>query len=308
MKNIKYLIILLLSNPLFIQSQTLNKKFIILDSDTKEAIPYVAVKFLNTDKGVYSNEKGIFVYKVIKGKDSIEISHINYSTKKLELSELSSETIYLKPTLNILDEIIVRENKYKEITIGFVKKKKTLSWFIKPKTELATLIKYSKKINDSEIKKIFIPIGKKTLSKNKETLNSSFNNIFRVSLYSNVNNEPGIPLLEKPIIVKVNQNSKEIIEINVEKLNIDFSLEGIFVAVEMIGKLDDNGNVIDDSKNILPAFMFTDKKRKNIISTSFIKTVFGNNKWIKIDEYYKDVPVISKYNMAVSLELSVYEK
>ncbi|WP_299667696.1 carboxypeptidase-like regulatory domain-containing protein [uncultured Polaribacter sp.] len=303
MKIIKYLIILLLSNSFFIHSQNSNKRYIIIDSNTNEPIPYVAIKFLKTNKGVYSNEKGEFIND--EKKDSIQISHLNYSARKIKLSEQSSEIIYLNPKLNVLDEIRIEKNKHKEKTIGFVKKKKNLSWFIKPKTELTTLIKYSKKINNSEIKKIVLPIGKKTLVKNKKL---SFNNIFRVNLYSNINNKPGVSLLKKPVIISINQDSKDIIEINVEKFGVNFPVEGVFVAVEMIGKLDINGNVLNETKNILPAFMFTDKKRKNIISSSFIKTVFGNNKWIKIDEYYKNVPDISKYNMAVSLELLVYEK
>ena len=293
--------ILLLANSIFTYSQ--NSNYIILDSKTNEPIPYVAIKFLKTNKGVYSNDKGVFINN--EKKDSIQISHLNYSSKNIRLSEQSSETIYLNPILNMLDEIILEKNKSKEKIIGYVKKKKTLSWIIKPKTELTTLIKYSKKINASEIKKIFISIGKETLEKNKNLI---FNSVFRVNLYSNKNNKPDTSLINKPIIINVNQDSNNIIEINTEEFSIDFPVEGIFVAVEMIGKLDVNGNVLDKSKNILPAFMFTDKKRKNIISISFIKSIFGNNKWIKIDEYYKNVPDISKYNMAVSLELLVYEK
>lgn len=305
------LIIFLFLTYSSIYGQELNQKYYVINSETNKPIPYVAIQDIESKSGFYTNDKGLFQINKEKINNSFQISHVNYSTKKTKLSKLEDNFIYLNPKLNILDEVVLKAGKTRERTIGYIKKKKTLSWFISPKTEVVTLIRYSKNIKSAIIKKILIPIGKKKLVKKKGVLKyekTDFNSVFRVNLYSCISNKPNKRLLNKPIIVKCNKESKDIIEIDISNQLIDYSNEGVFVGVEMIGELNIEGNLIEDvkPKDVLPAFMFTKKKKKKIFSMSYFRTISSNEEWINIQKNDK-FKIVSEYNMGVSLLLSIYE-
>ena len=190
------------------------QNYYVVDVNTKEKISLANIKHLNKDIGIYSDLKGKFSKNFFKPSDSIKISHINYETLIIKIKNIK-DTIFLNPKRNILDEIIVTNKKGIKKNIGYIKSKKILSWFIQPKSELVTLIKYTKKYNSSIIKKIFIPIGKSIVVKKNGKFKKEdpkFNTIFKVHLYSNANNKPDKEILSKPIIVKCNYLSKDIIE------------------------------------------------------------------------------------------------
>jgi hypothetical protein len=77
----------------------------------------------------------------------------------------------------------------------------------------------------------------------------------------------------------------------------------------MIGMLDVKGEILLSDKNemILPTFKFTDKKKNNISSTTYIKTTFNGNKWKNTKEYNGKVKHLSNYNMALSLLIKIYK-
>lgn len=280
---------------------------VIVDKQTKKNIPYSTIKFLGNNNGIYTSEKGSFFLSNIK-TDSVEITNIGYHSLKMKKSDIK-DTIFLIPKIEQLSEINIDLRKSKKKIIGYRKKAKELSWHVTPKTELATLIKYNKKLENAYLNKIYIPIGKESFKKEKDNYISifpKFNSVFRVNIYSNVNNSPNKRLLDSAITINCNENSKNIITIDVSNENINFPKEGLFVGIEMIGKLKNNRVINDKKGSILPSFKFTKKKNKKIISSSYIKTVFVGNKWTNIkgnDKFYH----VSKYNMAISLELSIYD-
>jgi hypothetical protein len=279
---------------------------VIFDKINKQPVAYSSIKFIGSKNGIYADENGTFdLSKIIS--DSIQISNLGYLTSKLKTSELN-DTIYLIQNSEILSEIIIKTGNYFDKSIGYKNKKSPLSWFINPKTELSTLINYKKELKNCFIKKIHIPIGKERTDFNqKKITKSNFNNVFRVNLYTNNNNKPGKSLLKKPILIECNQDSKEVIDIDIENEFIKYPDEGVHIGVEMIGKLDANKKIIDTKTSILPSFKFTKQKEKKIISNSYIKMKFFGNDWINLKNS-EEFNHISKYNMAVSLTLSVYEK
>ncbi len=291
---------------LFISNINAQKIYTIKDTIDGSNISFASIKIIGTDKGFYSDELGRFSSNFIKGVDSIEISHINYYSIVVKVNKLN-ENIFLKPKSNLLSEVIIStKKKTKEQQIGYVKKAKTLSWFIQPKSKLATLIKLTKKYNNNSIiKSIQIPIGKKTIKKvgNKfKRISPDFKSVFRVELFSNKDSMPSLSLLKTPIIINCNQNSSNIIDVDVSDQYISFPKEGVFISVEMIGE--EKGNELGEI--VFPSFKFTKKKKKNISSVSYYKSVFSNKKWINIRDSFK-FKTISEYNMGVGLVLSIYE-
>lgn len=281
----------------------------ILNTITKKIISYATILNIKEKRGFYTNEKGHFPLTILNS-DSISISHIGYETLKLKVSEIK-DSIFLKPNLEILDEIKIVAGESKEKTIGYIKKAKTLSWNINEKTELATLIKYKKKYKTAYIRKVYIPIGKMQLDyKNNKVLKSypKFNSVFRLHIYSNSKGTPGIELLKKPLIIECNQNSEKIIEVDVSKEFIKLPGKGVFIAIEMIGELDNKRKLLNKKNRlILPSFKFTKRKKRNISSVTFTKTIYDNGKWKTTKNHNKLIKNFSEFNMAVSLTLGIYD-
>lgn len=78
------------------------REALIVDSNSKEIIPYAAVKYINSKDGTYSDEKGFF--KINSAIDSIEISCIGYQSKKLKTEEIENK-IYLDPNIILLKTV-----------------------------------------------------------------------------------------------------------------------------------------------------------------------------------------------------------
>lgn len=280
---------------------------IVVNKQTKENIPYSTIKFLGNNEGLYANENGLFYLTNIKA-DSLEISSIGYHSLKIKKSELK-DTIFLNPKIEFLPEISLDFRKTTKKIIGLIEKRKTLSWHVTPKTEIATLIRYKTEFKNAYLDKIHIPIGKKTIKKEKENFIDVFpvfKSVFRVNIYSNYENKPDVRLLDSEITINCDQDTNETIFIDLSNKKIKFPKEGLFIAIEMIGKIEDNTLISDTKGSILPSFQFTKKKSKDIITSSYLKANFVNNKWsnIKNDNNFYSV---SDYNMAISIELKVYE-
>jgi hypothetical protein len=123
MKKSIVIILFLISNFCFSQL-----KSVIIDSETKEKIPYVNIWVENENIGTTSNEKGEFELKIDSPK-IILFSAIGFQTKKIS-SDSIRNILELKPAINELDEIIINSKKLaKELTIGEFKKSKINSYF-----------------------------------------------------------------------------------------------------------------------------------------------------------------------------------
>jgi hypothetical protein len=295
-----------MSTKLFCQIATSK---IIVDFETKKPIPYVAIEIIENGYGIYSNEDGKFILN-IKNSESLRFSHLGYIPLIVKNKNLK-DTLFLKKNVIDLDEIIILSGDLKVKKIGYIKKRKTLRWHIKPQTQLATLIKYKENLKKAYLKKIFIPISKDIPGSRSNKMlktNVDFKSVFRIHVYENNNDTPGINLTKKNILINCNQNTDEILTIDISDEFIVFPPSGIFIGIEMIGELDTNGKIVEKKLgDVLPSFMYTNKKKKNITSISFIKREFGNYEWEKIDNTSKDFSIVSDYNLAISLELSIYD-
>lgn len=272
-----------------------SQNHVIIDSFTKKTIPYVNIKILGTKKGFYSNNNGVFTLKN-HTKDSIQISCLGYESIFNKIS-LLKDTIFLTPQIKFLNEVSIHQKPLKSVKIGF--KKTNMSFHTGANLQFGLTIKPIKKHENSIIKKILVPIRKSVFGERRD-----FESALKISLYSCNGYLPDMPLISKPLIVNCNQNSNKTLVIDIEKENIEFDKNGIFISIEIIGEIDNNGIVID-KKTSLPGIKYTNKGTKHFSSyKSFFKTKFSND-WeeMKIGTFnFK-----KEMYLAIQLELSIYE-
>lgn len=93
--------------------------FKVIDFENKYPVPYATIQFKNSDNGIIANVDGDFriPYLYKEEKDILEISSIGFETKFIELVNVSDQgitTIYLKPKVELLDQVLITGTKKKQ--------------------------------------------------------------------------------------------------------------------------------------------------------------------------------------------------
>lgn len=249
-----------------------NSQSIVVDSITKKPIPYATIQ-LAKNSGIYSDENGRFSINQLT-IDTLLISHVAYKKKKIKFSVLT-DSVFLQKKENIIDEVVVYNKNCSFIVIGNKKKSNTFL-FINKKTEITTLIK-SNKIKSGILEKIHIPIGKKLPSKK----HVDFVSLIRIHVYTVKNNLPGKELLLTNNIITVTKESSKTLELDVSNDFIEYTNQGIFIGIEMIGN---KNNVNDRTIALFPSFRIA-KTNKSKANKSFSKQ-FYQTKWKTLKEQY----------------------
>ena len=123
-------------------------KGIIKDAETKETVPFVNILFKDNSgnlTGTMTNENGEFSLQHIK---EVEISHINYETKKV-VFETKEVEIYLSPKVYVLDELIISNVSGRDFLKSLIKDAKVRA--VK-NTKLSTYGREIVKINNQYTK------------------------------------------------------------------------------------------------------------------------------------------------------------
>ncbi|SFW61241.1 carboxypeptidase-like regulatory domain-containing protein [Cellulophaga fucicola] len=261
MKKLPAIIVLLISNFCFSQL-----KSVIIDSETKEKIPYVNIWVENENIGTTSNENGEFELEIDDTK-IILFSAIGFETKKIS-SDSIKNILELKPLITELDEIIINSKKSsQELTIGEFKKSKINTYFACGKQPWisAKFFAYNEKYERTPYLK------KLRILTNSDVKNSKFN----IRLYGvNVNGEPENYIYNENII-GIAKKGKKTTEIDLSELNIEFPNKGFFVAIEWL--------IIEENKHEYNYTM--EGSRKKLIGTSYepaigtVPTETNENSW-----------------------------
>lgn len=224
MKKTILLILLLINSFLF--SQT--KKIIVVDSLTKENIQYVNVKYIESQKGTFTDSLGYFSLNK-KLSDRILVSVLGYENKIYNVKEIK-DSIFLKPEVVTLDEILLKKKSIKKYGLH-LKKGKFMGSSVK-RAVIAMYIENEEKNIQSIISKLHFRIKKRK---------GNFPSIVRPHLYT-INKKTKLPekeLLNYNILIKENKKRKGIISIDVSDKSILFPKEGVFVALEWVGNTED---------------------------------------------------------------------
>lgn len=200
-------------------------KSVVIDSKTKEKIPFVNIWIENKGIGTTSNEKGEFVLTTNKTQNII-FSAIGYETLNIKSTSIKN-IVKLKPKVTVISEITVTSKKItKERTIGKFKKSEINSSFSCGKKPfiMARFFEYKSDYDKTPYLKTL-----KLLTKTKNQKSK-----FNIRFYTiNKEGKPGDYIYNKNITV-VTKKGKKIVEINLSNLNIIFPKQGLFVAVEWL--------------------------------------------------------------------------
>lgn len=295
MKKLLAITLLLISNLCFSQL-----KSVIIDSETKEKIPYVNIWVENENIGTTSNEKGEFKLE-IDGTKVILFSAIGFETKKIS-SDSIKNILELKPLITELNEVVIKsKKKSQKLIIGKFKKSKINHYFAcgtKPWIT-ARYFKFKEEYNNTSF------LNKIRLLTNSDVENSKFN----IRLYGvSENGEPKDYIYDENIIA-IAKKGKKITEIDVSDLNIEFPKDGFFIAIEWLiiesNKYEYNYTMKDSNKK-LTGISYEPSIGTVPAETDENSWIFNQGKWRKIFKNnsgtlkrYKD-----KYNL-LAIELTL---
>lgn len=218
-------IFLLLTCSLNAQRITFEGK--LLDSQTKEPVIYANLSFLNSEKGISSNEDGTFQMYLDKKylNQKVHISCLNYKDTIVLASSLQKGILYLNSKTEMLNEIILSRKLEREVVLDPVKKDITRMH----SRGLRMVAKYfpNTKKNDccKYLTKITIEFPRRG---NK---NSKFR--FRIFDRDSVTGKPKDDLLLQNIPVTVTEDQTQV-ELDVTDHNIKMPKDGFFVAFEKL--------------------------------------------------------------------------
>lgn len=220
MKKLLAITILLISNYCFSQL-----KSVIIDSETKEKIPYVNIWIENENIGTTSNEKGEFELE-INGTKIILFSALGFETRKIS-SDSIKNVLELKPLVTELKEVVIKSKKQnKKLVVGKFKKSKINHYFACGTTPWisARYFKYQEDYDKTSF------LNKIRVLTNSDVNDSKFN----IRFYSvSKNGEPNESIFDENII-GIAKKGKKITEIDISNLNIEFPKEGFFIAIEWL--------------------------------------------------------------------------
>lgn len=310
---------------LLIAISSFAQRFQVIDAENKTPVSFATISF-GDGLGTFAGEDGVFDFPKAKYADidSLHISAIGFKEKGFSTNEIPA-IIALQPEASELSEVIVtapKRGKYK------TKKQKPIthedihtSWLPTVESEVAVLFKRYQG-ESTRIGKLLLPINAETQYKSKGK--GKFATIFRVQFYKNDNGLPGKAIVHEKIVFAINQNAKEVFELDIQSKQVFIPQEGIFASLQVLGYANDKGKLIQSKK------YREVKTRRGIqkISTAFrpllpftkglpsqktcVRRIFLNNKkWQVFDKTYNEnsnLITSGSRHYAMGATLHVFEK
>ncbi|MFD2891391.1 hypothetical protein ACFS5J_05115 [Flavobacterium chuncheonense] len=248
--------------------QTQAQNVTVCDSLTKSPIRFANV--LMDEVGQYSDGNGnIYYADTIK---KITITHVNYYTKQI-INPKALDTIFLNPKITELKEVIVTSDRI-PMKIGYLKRDKFCgSKPVTPNHELIIKIIPNTANYNLKVDEIFIPLYSSHELFKKGLENNPKTGICRVNIYKEIpNNE--LEMIYQSDIIKFLMSERDQILLDVRNESIKLDPKGIYVSLEMIGNIDDNGYIYTDKAHLRPRI--TSETSNDYIAYSYSKRTFDN--------------------------------
>jgi hypothetical protein len=297
MKNVIQLILLL--NGLWSYSQT----FVVADSLTQEPLAFATV-VLDEKKMLYSNEKGVFLLE--SKYKSVSVSFMGYEDFASEIRNLN-DTIFLKPKTFLLDKVSITNNKNIFHKIGFLKhtmKKCITNLPLSPKREqLIVIIPTNDDIIDSYLEKIEFPLYKIKHYNKTDKLYKNAPAVLRINIYTVKDDLPDQKIFSSEPI-KFIMSNKELIQLDISGEMIQLPQEGLCFGIEMIGRVNQDGEFVEENSYARPLLTnqsSKDYKAITYLTNSILKQTQTYHPINNINEFPSCKP--QDYNLAIGLTL-----
>tara|TARA_R110002049_G_scaffold90086_1_gene226099 strand:- start:6596 stop:7498 length:903 start_codon:yes stop_codon:yes gene_type:complete len=222
---------------LSVNSQTLKGE--VLDSLTRQELPYVNLGIKGKRIGVYSNENGKYNFDLSKTsqEDTLIVSLIGYRKQKIALSRFFEKKEYqfnfqLIPKIESLNEIFIlsKPKKYStnKIQISTGNRNQTFPSSVPYGSEIAVFIENSKH-KKGKLSQLHLKF--KSIKDDKFKTHPTY---YRLAFYNlDTLGFPGDLVHFENVIIKPKIKTKSF-KIDLEDKEIPFSEDGIFVGIETI--------------------------------------------------------------------------
>lgn len=204
----------------------------VLDSKTKEPIPYVNLSFLNTLKGTSTDEKGHFFLDISENllKNKVHISSLGYRDSIITAHQLLESKIFNMVEESFeLDEVVISESLGDSDVLNPINSYSLTSGFSSSSTPWVLALYFP---NIGGGKKY---IEKVTIFFQKDPKFNQRSSKFRVRIYdvNHLTKEPNKDLVRKSLVLE-SEVEKDYVSLDLSSLNIEIPKEGIYVGLEWL--------------------------------------------------------------------------
>ncbi len=272
--------------------QLFGQQIYIKDEVSSKPIMYAHVIYLqegNIIGGVYSDENGIAYIQNPKNVDSVVISCMGYSTKKIAIHQIGS-TIFMDKEVNLLQEITINMlNDFSAPTVflGLQKENPHQSFRAQRGFQMVTLIEnpYAK---NKEIKSIIFPIKKSKTDKSAK---------LKIIFFENKNKHPG-QQIDVEFVIDLKSIKGRMVVVNLDSVTLFLPPQGLFMGIEWMGCINSSkqqSNLNSEQECDL-AILINMKKDTVILNQVYYRDIFNSNQWW--DE--------GRYNNTTEFDLPVF--
>lgn len=229
-----------------IDTSTVNTvKGTVLDMN-KNPIPFAHIGVSDSNLGTVADEKGEFSFNIssMRNKDTLYISSIGYSTKKIGYEEIRDKkviSVTLMKKRGMLKEVVIEAKKQKEISYGLSRPYWFSGWV------------FSGIGNGNEVGRIFRNTKNIEITKFRFHLKTSDfdSSLYRINIQE-LENEKLSLVNKKEIFVRSTQN-KGWVHVNVSDKNI-ITNNDFLITIELLkgwinGKESKRGKIVYSAKN-----------------------------------------------------------
>ena len=302
------------------------RKIIILDSISSLPVKYANIDFLN-GFGIFSSEDGALLIADENIK-SIEISHVSYESKKINLKKTTNLVVLLKPKIIQLHDVaIAADTKLKVVRTLKTNPKSHQDYNMMYCSAIG--LTFAFKINSIDdkikyLKSIEIPLFTKANDATNKIYPEKkypYKTLIKIELLESINDVPGENLYDYSNYEVINSELiKDSYTSNFGK-KIKIPENGLFVAVTIIGKVDENNFLIFEMpydvnskfpeaklmKSILPNIPIVKSQKET--STCYRFNYIEDSKWKKIEKpsiylKNKDYPIL---DIGIGYKIDVME-
>lgn len=207
----------------------------VVNSVDGKPVPYATIYSTKSFVGNHTDEEGYFEWNTINKKDSLVISSVGYRDTKIVVESLKPDQlniIKLSQSITELSEVVVKgSGKTVEKKIGFFENTPDKGMGMGPGgiADNELFVNYYPNTDHKAglIKKLMFDI------KGFELSQKSSKAKIRILSLNKINGLPDKDLLQENIIVKINRLSPNIV-LDIEKFNIQFPEDGLFIGLEFI--------------------------------------------------------------------------
>lgn len=310
---------------LLYSAQTWAQYSLILDAQTKQAVPFATISF-GDGRGTFASDDGHFSFtrKKYADIDSLFISSIGYKETRVSTTDLPNP-ILLSPETNLLSEVVLTVPKKGKFKVKKLKAEThqdiNACWLPTVESEVAVFFERIEG-KSSKITTLQLPINAESKYRSKGKGNVP--TVFRVQFYENNRGKPGLPFPHKKIVFSINSQEDKTYELDILSKEIFIPKNGIFASLQVLGYADKEGKLIQSKKYrevetregikkistaFRPLLPFSNNRPSQ---KTFVRRVFLNNKgWQVFDERYNESSnlILGNYrNYAMGAVMHVYRE